>query len=183
MARLDSLIGSGTSNAALSWVFVGILTASISESLLEGDILWALFSAVVITVAVIPAVQSRDYSVMVSWEILLLSALPAFARLVDAFTTPLGYLSVAALGLLVVAEIDQFTPARMAGWFAGALVIMTTMSVASSWIILRYFANRLLGTAFVTTVDALMWDLIVASTVGIVFGVVFELVFREQETA
>lgn len=181
MARMDSMVDTQASNAAVSWVLVAVVVGSVIESLLEGEVLWAGFLAVVVTVALVPGVVTMDYTVMVSWEVLFLSGLPALAMLVDAFVSPFGYLSVAALGLLVVAEIDRFSSARMPGWFAASLVVMATMSVGSVWAIVRYFSNRWLATAFETTVDALMWDLIIASAVGIVFGVLFELVLRTRE--
>lgn len=179
MVGLDALIETRFRNAVLSWLLVAVLAVSVAVDLLNDEVLWASFTAVVIAVALVPTVVASDATVTVSWEILLVSAVPALARLADVFVDPLGYLSVAALGLLVVAEIDQFTPARLPGWFAAAMVVMTTMSVASSWVIVRYFANLSFGTAFATSIDALMVELIVASGIGLGFGVLFELGLRE----
>lgn len=178
---MDSIVDTDAANAAVSWVLVAVLVGSVVESLLEGELLWAGFFAGVVTVALVPVVLTRDWTVMVSWEVLFLSALPASALLADTFPRTLGYLAVAALGLLVVAEIDRYSSARMPGWFAALLVVMATMSVGSVWTIVRYVANRWLATAFETTVEALMWDLIVATAVGIAFGVLFELVLRTRE--
>lgn len=174
MARVDSLVTGRLSNATVAWTLVAVLVASTVWSLLAGDPLWALFSAAVIAIAVVPAVTATDPAVTVSWPILLLSALPAIARPAGLFVQPLGYVSVAALGLLVVAEIDRFSAAEMPGWVAGVLVLMTTMSVASTWAVVRYLANVAVGTAFFTTTEALMWDLVVASATGAVAGAVFE---------
>jgi len=181
MARVDSLVTGRLSNATVAWTLVAVLVASTVWSLLAGDPLWALFSAAVIAIAVVPAVTATDPSVTVSWPILLLSALPAIARPAGIFVKPLGYGSVAALGLLVVAEIDRFSAAEMPGWVAAVLVVMTTMSVASTWAVVRYLANVAVGTAFFTSTEALMWDLVVASTTGVVAGAVFERWLRGEE--
>lgn len=181
MTRLDSLVARGPSNATIAWLLVAGLVASTVERLLAGDPLSAGFSATVVTVALVPAVLSRDPTVMVSWPVLLLSALPPLARVLGVFVQPLAYLSVAALGLLVVAEIDRFTSARMPPWFAVAMVVMATMSVASTWAAVRYLANVALGTDYFTTAAALMWDLVAASATGVLAGVAFEAAFRAQE--
>lgn len=175
MAGPDFLVDVGPSNATLSWLLIAILVAAVVANLVNGAILWAGFFSVVIAIALVPVVFTRNASIMVSWEILLLSVLPALAQVSGVFARPLGYLSVAALGLLVVAEINQFTSARLPGWFLAVFVVMTTMSVASVWTIVRYAANLMVGTNFVTTVDALMWDLVVASSVAVGFGVLFQI--------
>jgi len=160
-------------NAALSWALVLVLVATVAESLLDGEMLWAGFSATVVAVALVPAVVSRDPTVLVTWEVLLLSALPGFANLIDVFVEPLGYVAVAALALLVVAEIHAFSSARMAPWFAALFVVLTTLTVAAAWAIVRYAADVAVGTAYLDTGNALMWELVAATGVGIAAGLLF----------
>lgn len=179
--KFGSVLNIRPPNAILAWLLLGALAASVAETLLEGELLWAGFGVVTIAVALVPPILAMDRTVMVSWNVLLLSALPAFTHVLDVFSPLVGYVSVAALGLLVVAEIDQFSTARLPNWFAATLVVMATMTVASLWVSVRFFANRWLDTSFVTSVDALMWGLVAASAVGIGFGVLFELGIRERE--
>lgn len=180
MGSLDSLLSGRPANAVLSWTLVAVLVATAVQRLLAGDVRWVGYAALVIAVAVVPAVV-RGVPVVASWPVLSLAALPAVARSLGVFTRPMGYLSVAALGLLVVAEIDAFSVAEMPGWFAAALVAMATMTAASSWTVVRYGARRLLEPAAVPGVDAIMWDLVVASAVGLAIGGLFALV-RDQGT-
>lgn len=179
MVGLDSLVRDRPSNAALAWALVAVLVGTAVERLLAADLYWAGFAALVIAVALVPVVV-RDERVTVSWPVLALAALPALARVVGVFRPPLGYLAVAALGLLVVAEVDRFTTAQMPGWFAAAMVVMATMTAASLWTTVRYAANYLAATP-IPPVDALMWDLVIATGVGLGFGLLFELTLRVEE--
>lgn len=180
MARPDGLVDTALLNAALSWTLVGVMSINVGVSLIDSDILWAGFGVAVIIIAILPAVISADVSVMVAWEVLLICACPALARLAGVGSGPLEYLSLAALGLLAVAEIDRFSSALMPSWFAATFVVMATMSFASVWAIVQYFANRWLGTAFATTVEALMWDLVVASVAGLTMALIFEGFLRDR---
>lgn len=180
MSHATQSIDQHPRNAAISWALLAIVGASAVESLLEGTYLWAGFYAVVVGVAVAPAVVARSPTVLVSWEILLLSALPAITQLVDVFVRPLTYLAIAALALLVVAELDAFTAARLTTDFAAFTVVLTTLSVASSWTIAQYAADVALGTSYLGEMDAVMWDLVIASGVGIAAGALFALYCAEQ---
>lgn len=180
MAEHTNRSGAELQNTAFSWALVLVLAVSVVESLLEGAWLWAGFAAAVVAVALVPAVVARDPSVLVAWEILLLSALPAVANLGDVFVQPLGYLALAALALLVVAEIHAFSSARMAPWFAGLFVVLTTLAVAGVWSMVQFGADAFLATDFLGEDDQLMWDLVAASAVGILAGASFALYCDSQ---
>lgn len=173
LGRGERLDGNAT-NAALSWALVAVLVASVAESLLDGDPLWAGFSVAVIAVVLAPAAAARSPVVLVDWKLLLLSALPAIARTVDAAVDAVTYASIAALALLIVAEIDAFTRARLTPRFAALTVALATLSVASTWAVVQYAADVYLGTSYLGDVPELMWSLVVASAVGVVAAVVFE---------
>lgn len=181
MVSLSPLFDRYLPNAVSSWVLVGVLVATVVERLLAGEPHQASFAAVAVAIALVPAVHARDPAVMPAWPVLAFSALPALALAVGAFVDLFAYVAVAALGLLAVAEIDQFSAARMPGWFAAAMVVMATMTVASTWTIVRYGASRWLDAPFVPGVNALMWDLVLATAVGLAAGILFELALRGRE--
>lgn len=160
-------------NAAIAWALLLVVLLSAVEGLLEGTILRAGFAVVVVAVALVPPVLARDPTAMVSWEILLLSVLPSLADLVDAFWQPLGYLSVAALAVLVVAEVHAFSSAEMPPWFAALFVSLTTLTVAAAWGMAEYASDLLLQTGYLASGDHLMWDLLAATGVGIGAGLAF----------
>lgn len=181
MVSLAPLLDRHLPNAASSWALVGVLVATVVERLLAGAPFQASFAAVAVAIALVPAVRVRDPTVMPAWPVLALAALPAVALAVGAFVDLFAYVAVASLGMLAVAEIDQFSAARMPGWFAAAMVVMATMTVASTWTIVRYGASRWFGVPFATSVNALMWDLVLATAVGLAAGVLFELALRGRE--
>jgi hypothetical protein len=178
---LDPLLERHVRNAVVSWLLVGVLGATVVERLLSGETLQAVFAIAAVALALVAPVLARDPIAMPAWPVLAVSALPAVALVVGAFVEPATYLAVAALGLLVVAEIDRFSAARMPGWFAAAMVVMATMTVANAWTVLRYGVAAWFGAGYETTVDALMWDLVVATTVAVVTGVLFAATLREAE--
>lgn len=179
MPRLRGLIESQSSNAAIIWLVVGTVVAGGLASLVAGDMLWALYSAAILVVALVPPVNARDPSVLVAWPPLALAAVPVVVRWVGVFAQPLSYLSVAALALLVVVEIHAFSSAEMPPWFAVLFVVLTTLTVAGLWGVLQYFSDLALGTTFLTGRTGLMWDLVAATAVGVGAGVLFEAFFRE----
>ncbi|SFS09666.1 hypothetical protein SAMN05216559_3558 [Halomicrobium zhouii] len=178
MARLRGLVESRSLNAAVTWTLVGVLVAGTLASLAVGDLLWAVFGATVVAVALVPTVVMRDASVLVAWEPLALAAVPLVAQWVGLFVTPLTYLSVAALALLVAVEIDSFSTAEMPPWFAVLFVVLTTLTVAGLWGILQYFSDVLLETSFLAGRVALMWELVGATGAGVAAGVLFHLYFQ-----
>lgn len=158
-------------NPRLAWALVCVLALAGGWSALAGALLWASFAAASVAIALIPAVALRDATAMVPWEILAVAVLPLAstavgvpAPLVEAAT----YLAVAALALLVVVELYAFSSMRMTARFGIVLTVLLTMATASLWTIVRYFADRYLGTNYLTglTQTELMWDLLLAIAVG-----------------
>lgn len=170
-------------NAGLSWLLVAVLAVVAITDLLTGEWLWAGFSAVLVALALVPAVATDDPMVFVTWEALLLATLPVAAQLVDGFADPMTYVSVATMALLVAVQLSAFSETRMPPWFAVAFVVMTTMTVAAVWAIVQFHADALLGTSFIPGRRELMWDLVGATAAGLGAGLVFEGYFRRGPPA
>src|SRR6056297_3182950 len=106
-AGLGRIVRDQRNNAILSWLLVGLVGAA-SVGSLATDLLWALFTAAVVLIAVFPALSLRNVWTMPPWEVVLLATLPTIGRL---FATTLvtgqiaTYLSVAALALLVAVDL------------------------------------------------------------------------------
>lgn len=181
MLQLRGLIESRTHNAVATWSLVVIVVSGGVASLVAGNLLWAVYSAAIVAVALVPPALARDPSVLVVWPPLALAAAPVVARWAGVVPEFLSYLSVAALALLVVVEVHVFSSAEMPPWFAVLFVVLTTMTVAGLWGVLQYFSDVALGTSFLTNRTELMWDLVAATVVGVGAGVVFEAFFREYD--
>lgn len=164
----------------VSWLLVAFASVDALVNLASGALLWGGFAMVVAVVALVPAVTRGDPTAMVQSELLALAVLPLFVRSLGLFTQIATYAAVAALALLVVAEIEAFSAAEMTRPFAVAFVVLTTMAVASVWASAQWLSDAFLGTSFLSTRTALMWDLVVATLVGAGAGLLFELYFRRE---
>ncbi len=183
MTSLTGLVEGERANAWLAWGLVAFLAVATVESLLTDAALWGAFAALVAAVAVLPAVVYRDPRRMIEWEVLALATLPVVARSYGLFTQVATYVAVAALALIAVAEIDRFSEAEMEPWFAVAFVAMTTATVAAGWAVARWLSDRYLGTEFLTTATALMWDLVIATAVGLAAGALLEFYVRRSTSS
>jgi len=164
----------------LSWVLVAFASVDALVNVASGALLWGGFATVVSVVALVPAVIRRDSTAIVQPELLALAVIPLFVQSLGLFTQITTYAAVAALALLVVAEIEMFSTAEMTRPFAVVFVVLTTMAVASVWAGAQWLSDAFLGTSFLTTRTALMWDLAVATLVGVGSGLLFELYFRHE---
>ncbi|SNZ02788.1 hypothetical protein SAMN06269185_0112 [Natronoarchaeum philippinense] len=180
MPSLVDVIDDGGANAVLAWGVVGLIAFAAVESLLDGRLLWSCFAVVAAAVALLVPLGARDPSVIAAWEVLALLALPLVSRSLGVGTQAATYLAVATLALLIAVEIDSFSSAAMPPRFAVGFVVVTTMAVASLWTIAQFAADSLLGTAWLPGQTRLMWDLIVATVVGIGAGLLFEAYFRRS---
>ena len=181
-ADLGRIIESERLNAALAWVLVVFVVVGALASLFRGDLLWTGFAASVAVLALLPPVSFRTPLAMLPWEVLALAAFPMIGR---AFAPALvgdlaTYLSVAALALIIAVELHLFTPVEMSYRFAVAFVVVTTMATAGVWAVVRWVADIYLGTGFIASEDALMWEFVASTVAGVGAGIVFEGYVRRR---
>jgi len=180
--RIARLFRSGRTNALFAWAMVAVLVGVFVESLLDADILSMAIATGLGAVVLAPAVSARDWRVMLPSELLVLALLPVLvsALLGGELGTFATYLAIAALALVITVELHMFTSLRVTPWFAVVLVVMTTMATAAVWGVLRWNADRLLGTEFLTTNEALMIEWIYVTLAGVAAGLLFEAYFRRR---
>jgi hypothetical protein len=180
-ADLGRLVESERANALLAWTFITFVAAVAVVSLVRGSLLWAVFAAGIVVLSVLPAVAVRSPRAMVPWEVLALAALPTLAR---AFAPPVAeiatYLAVAALALIVAVELHLFTTVEMSYRFAVAFVVIATLATAGAWAVVRWIADLYLGTGFLASEDALMWEFVASTIAGIGAGLFFEGYVRRR---
>ncbi|MFC6837037.1 hypothetical protein [Halomarina ordinaria] len=169
---LSTVLDDDRTNAATAWALVAGLTLAAAVSLGFGEPLWSVLALAGVAVAVVPAVAYRDASAMPPWEVLAVVAVPALLLAVGApaaVTQAASYLALAALALLVVVELHVFSSVELTPRVAVALVVLLTMAATGVWTVVRYAVATLLGTGFVGKV-ALMWDITLATAVGVLAG-------------
>lgn len=178
MSARSGLLSYRVANAVAGWAVVAVLAVVAVERARSGELLWSGMAVAVIAVALVPPVLSRRPATMIAWEVLALAALPTLARILDVLGEPMAYVSVATLALVIVAELDAFTAVEMTPGFAIGFVVVVTMGVAGLWTIAQYFSDVYLGTSMLVDANGAMWDLVGATAVGVVAGIVFEVYFR-----
>lgn len=183
---LSLLLRSHRRNAILAWSFVGLVVVTSLASAVIGNLLWTVFSAVVALIALLPALQLRSVRVMPPWEVVFLASFPTLGHL---FALELlsgqpenvaHYVSVAALALLVAVDLDGFTPVEMDAGFGALFVVVTTLATAGVWAVVRWTADGLFGTGFLTSEHALMLEFVGSATAGIVASLVYVLYVRRR---
>lgn len=161
----------------LAWIAVIVVLGLTFWATIAGAIGWILLGVGLGVILLVPPIAHRNPSTMVPWPLATIAALPF---IVGVITPPgsLGdataYITVAAIGLLVVIELDSFTPVTMNRGFAIAFVVFTTMTVAGVWELSRWTLDLVYGTTLVEDNDALMHRLIAATGVGLVAGIVVD---------
>jgi hypothetical protein len=181
--RLGRLLRSGRTNALVAWAMVTVLAGVFVESLFEFDLLPMAIIAAMIVVVAAPAVAARDPKVMLPWEVLGLALLPVLVRALfgGEMGTFAAYLAIAAFALIITVEFQMFTTLRVTHWFAVVFVVMTTLATAAAWTVLRWNADRMLGTNLLTTNEALMIEWLYVTLAGLVAGILFDAYFRRRE--
>jgi hypothetical protein len=191
--EVTELLGDERINAALGWVLVGSILLVAVASVLDGDILWAGFATAVAGLALLPPLAFRSPRTMLPWEVLLLAGLPILGRAVATFQISsqiATYLSVAALALIVVVELNTFTSVRMSPTFAVGFVAITTMAAAGVWAVVRWSVDTLFGTAVLfqpglteTEIErGVMLEFVASTVAGLLAGIVFEFYVRRRAT-
>ncbi|NHN59397.1 MULTISPECIES: hypothetical protein [Halorussus] len=182
-SAVERLFRDGRTNALASWLVVGVLALVLAESALDLDVLWLAFVAAAGLIVLVPPVAYREWRVMLPWELLALVVAPMLgtALLAGDLGTFTYYLSVAGVALLVTVELDMFTKLEVTRLFAVLLVVLTTMASAAAWTIVRWNADRLLGTSMLSTNDALMNEFVWVTLAGFAAGVLFDVYFTRRD--
>jgi len=169
-------------NAAIAWLLVVALVAVAITAFLEFLLVRMALAAVSAFVAIAPALAGRTWTRTVPWPLLLVCTIPlaAGALGVGFFADFITGLSIAALGMLVVAALQSTGSVRMTPNFAVVFVVLVTMATAGFWAVGSTASAQYLGTSFVETNDELMIIFTAATLAGFVAGGLFQLYFRRQ---
>jgi len=169
-------------NAAIAWLLVGALVAVAITAFLEFLLVRMALAAVSAFVAIAPALAGRTWTRTVPWPLLLVCTIPlaAGALGVGFFADFVTGLSIAALGMLVVAALQSTGSVRMTPNFAVVFVVLVTMATAGFWAVGSTASAQYLGTSFVETNDDLMIVFTAATLAGFVAGGLFQVYFRRQ---
>jgi len=177
MASIRHLLAPHRYDALAAWAVTFGLVVTVGQFLRAGDPDWALFTTLLVAVAVTVPAATRTPAVTVPAELLGVAALPVVVRAAGALQQATPFVAAAALAVLVAVVLDAFTSLSMTPRFASVFVVVTTMAAAGTWAVGTFVADTVAGTNFVGGKTELMWDLVVATAVGIGAGVLLDLYF------
>lgn len=178
---LSDLLAKRQRNATISWLLLGLAALAGIGGVIATGPLWSIFAVVIVLLGLIPPIAYRSRYVMLPWEVLAMAVLPLIGialgadRLSSQFV---GYLAIAAVGLVIVVELDSFSSIRMSPGFAIVLVVASTMAASALWAMLEWYAAILLDRSFGTTNDELMIEFLYATLAGFVAGITFRTYFK-----
>lgn len=170
---LEALVTSERANAIVGWTAIGIVILGAAGSFLTSALLWGGFALLLAAVASVPALTTRDWTAMVPWPLPFSAPVAVVAKTTEFYPEPAGYLAIAALALLVVVELDAFTPVELDRRFAVGFGVLTTMATEALWIIAQFYSDRWLGTQFLSSQTELQEDIVIVTAVGLVAGGLF----------
>lgn len=160
-------------NAVVGWGLIVIVAVSAVASLFTSPLLWSVFAVIIAVVASLPALTRRDWTVTLPWPLLAVAAFATVGRVAGIYREAAGYLAIVALALIVVIEIDVFTPVKFSRRFAVVFSIMVTMALEGVWIIAQSLSDRMLGSNLLTSQTELQWDIVLVTVLAVVVGVLY----------
>jgi len=188
--KLRELLLDTYRNAILSWIILLALFFLTFINFMYGRYVWGILSAFMICIILLPALFFKNLSIMPSWYLLMLVALPMVGNAIDyhIFSSSIPYyISVATIALLVAAEINWFTSVKMNHMFAILFVFITTLAISGLWHLMQWLLDINIGTAFIldgrsqeTINTEVMYEFMYATVAGIVAGLIFGWYFRSR---
>ncbi len=177
MRSLDTLVAKR--DASITWMLVAVAALSIPVVVVTETPFWAGFAAILVAVAIVPPIATRDPSVMLPWETVAFALCPILVRTLGPPTVDGVALSLAvsAIALMLVLELVSFTSAKLVPWFAVMLVALTTMAIVGGWAVVQFYVDRYFGTQLLGSKNALNWDFVAATGVGVGAGILSQLYF------
>lgn len=188
-----SILRSG--GAAVTWLLAGaVCVLGVIAGTRIGPA-WAGLAGLLVLVTVLPALASRRLRNVPPWPLLVIGAVPIAVRTVtptevdslgslperlpgrtvEVLVTFADAAALAALALLVVAVLQQFTSIRMTTRFGSFFVVVTTVGLAGFWAVARWAGQQYLtlDTGFVTTNRALMVEFAATLAAGVLVALLF----------
>jgi hypothetical protein len=157
-------------NAVLGWGLTAIVALLAASSLLGGSVVWGGFWLVLVVGIALPAAVSRDWTVIVPWQLPFSAAVAVGLQTTERYPEIAGYVAVATLALVAVIELDRFTRVDMSRRFTVAFAVMTTMAFQAVWTVVQFVSDWWLGSELLGSQTELQKDFVTVTVVALVLG-------------
>lgn len=163
----------GRVHAVVGWGLISVVALGAAASTFTGPLLWSGFALSIAVAASLPALVRRDWTVTLPWPLLAAAALATLARVAGVYREGAAYLAIVVLALIVVIELDVFTPVTFSRRFAVVFSVMVTMALQGVWIIAQALSDRWLGSTLLSTQAELQWDIVLVTVLSVIVGVLY----------
>lgn len=186
--------------ARAAWGLRAAIAATAGMHLIGGDVLYSLFCAAAVVIAIAPALLARTAraNLPIEVEIAFLSVLVAdmtFGQLAGLYLTIPWYDKALHFGSSVLIGMVAFMAvyilhfigrSRPHPWIDGAAILLLTLGLGAAWEIGEYSADRLFdrvtqGAPGLYPLDDTMWDLILDGAGGILGAVIGPLYMQRSK--
>lgn len=178
--QLEHLVDRGGS---LCWGLLAVIFLIIAYDLWSGGYIGAVLGLAVLIAILGPSIVYRSVDILIPWQVLLIAVVALLARQAIAWEPVQfvgNYLVIATIAVVLAVEIHKYTRVEMNRTFATVFVSMVTMTVATAWALGRWGVDLVFGTGFIPSNEALMWELIAATAVGLGAGIFFDQYLRPR---
>ena len=180
--RVEWFVQEGRMNALMAWTFAGIAIAAAVSALITGNVIRAGGAALLVFVAVIPAIAGGSWRRMFRWPLMVIITLPAhFVAYGQGFISAFAAsISLATFALAVVVDLHILSNTKMSTGFTAAFIVIATMGFAGFWAVFAWTMDIYFATGFVATNTALMIDFLITTGTGLCIALGFEWYARQQ---
>lgn len=179
MRAFEALFDNERINAGIGWILTGAVVLAAIRNVLTNAFLWGGLTLLVAVVIAVPAFVSGDWTLMVPWPLVLVTASALLVRTFDLLPEMTGYVTIVAFALILVGELDAFTGVDMTRRFAVGFATLTAMAIQGLWTVAQFYSDRWLGTAFLRSKTELQWDFVIVTVVAIIMGGLLEWYLRQ----
>ncbi|MFW6376937.1 MAG: hypothetical protein ACOC0F_03085 [archaeon] len=159
--------------AMVAPVLIAIIGLTGIASFVTDSVLWGSSLLLVAVVASLPALALRDRTATVPWPLLAVGALAGIVRVAGVYREAAGYVVIVVLALIVVIELESFTPVELSRRFAVVFSVMVMMALEGLWIIAQSISDRWFGTELLRSQTELQWDIVLVTVLATAVGLLY----------
>lgn len=166
-------------NAWLGWVFVALIAIGAIVAFVLGTPVWSLFAVCTAVVISMSAVSLRDWTALPPWPLVALSSCATLAVLGGLHREFAVFLTIVAVALVIVIQLQVFTAVELTGRFAIFFAVLVTMALEAVWIMAQSASDTFLGTRLIESQAQLQWQMVYVTAIALLVGILYRVLEGE----